>query len=73
MSVLGGAVRSSDSGGGIGLLGRKSGSGSDGGNSTGVESSSPGLAFPFLLTGLAVLDGVTRSQISNQYTIEPRL
>src|SRR5258706_5580802 len=68
VSVLGGAVRCSDRGGRSGLLGRKSGSGSDGGSSTGVESSSPDLAFPFPLSGLAVFEGVTRAQIPNQYT-----
>ena len=73
VSVLGGTVGSSDRGGAIGLLGRNSGSGSDGGSSTGVESNSPDLTFPFPLTGLAVLDGVTRSHKSNQYTVEPRL
>ena len=59
--VLGGAVCSSDRGVTLGLLGRKSGSGSDGGSCTGVESSSPDLAFPFPLSGLAVLEGVTRA------------
>jgi hypothetical protein len=72
--VLGGVVGPSERGGTLGLLGRKSGSGSEGGGSTRVESSSTDLAFsfPFPLSGLAVLDGVTRSQTPNQYTIEPR-
>ena len=60
MSVLGGAVCPSDRGGTIGLLGRKSGSGSDGGGSTGVESSSTDLAFSWPLSRGVVLDGVTR-------------
>ena len=72
MFVLGGAVCSSDRGGTLGLLGRKSGSGSDGDSSTGVESSSPDLAFPFPLSGLTVLEGVTREQIPNHYIIKPR-
>jgi hypothetical protein len=52
----------------VGLLGRKSGSGSEGSGSTGVESTSTGSAFPFPLSGLAVLDGVTRSPIPNEYS-----
>jgi hypothetical protein len=73
VSVLSGAVRPSDRGGTLGLLGRNSGSGSDGGGSTGVESSPTDLAFAFPLSWLAVLDGVTRPRTPNQYTIEPCL
>jgi len=45
VTMLGGTVGPSERGGTIGLLGRKSGSRSAGGGSTGVESSSTDLAF----------------------------
>lgn len=45
-----------------GLLGRKSGSKSEGGRNPGVDSSSTVLAFSCPLSGLAALDGVTKSQ-----------
>ena len=50
----------------IGLLGRKSGSESEGSGSTGVDPNSAVLALSFPLSGLAVLEGVTRSQILYQ-------
>lgn len=56
----------SDRGGTLGLLGRKSGSESEGGGSTVIDSSSTVLAFSPPLSGLAVLDGVTKSQTPYQ-------